>query len=263
MARIALYQLDAFASEPFRGNPAAVCPLESFPEDSAMQSIAAENNLSETAFFVPAGPGRYRLRWFTPTVEVALCGHATLASAWVVFERLAPRLTSVAFETRSGTLTVARGADELVMDFPALPASPVADPPEALAAGLRACPSEVLRATNYLAVFETEDAVRALSPDFARLATLHPYGVIATAPGTDRDFVSRYFGPSFGVPEDPATGSAHCTLAPYWAKRLGKARLAARQVSKRGAELMVEHRGDRVAIAGQCVLFMEGEIVLS
>jgi PhzF family phenazine biosynthesis protein len=262
MTRIPLYQIDAFASEPFRGNPAAVCPLDFFPAESVMESIAAENNLSETAFLVAAGPGRYRLRWFTPTTEVALCGHATLASAWVVFERLAPRLTTVAFETRSGTLVVTRGAGELVMDFPSLPASPVADPPAALAAGLGALPTEVLRATNYLAVFDAEDDVRALSPDFALLATLHPYGVIATAPGRDRDFVSRYFGPSFGVPEDPATGSAHCTLAPYWAKRLGKAKLAARQVSKRGAELTVEHRGDRVAIAGQCVLFMEGEIVL-
>jgi predicted PhzF superfamily epimerase YddE/YHI9 len=253
-----IYQVDAFASGVFRGNPAAVCPLESWLADGVMQAIAAENNLSETAFFVPARDG-YDLRWFTPTLEVDLCGHATLASAHIVFDRLDEAARTVRFHTRSGALEVARGGDLLVLDFPALPAEPC-EPPAALLEGLGARPREVRRATNYLAVFDTEDAVRALAPDMARLLRLAPHAVIATAPGADVDFVSRFFAPAHGVPEDPVTGSAHCTLTPYWAGRLGKERLHARQVSARGGDLWCTDRGARVAIAGRAVLYMEGTI---
>jgi predicted PhzF superfamily epimerase YddE/YHI9 len=249
--RVPLYQVDAFTAELFRGNPAAVCPLEFWPPDAMLQAIAAENNLSETAFFVREGDA-YRLRWFTPKIEVELCGHATLASGFVLLESDG----EVRFATRSGILKVRRDGEVLTMDLPALPALPMAAPP-ALAA-LK--PRETLRASNWLAVFDREDEVRDLTPDFAKLATLHPYGVIVTARGDDADFVSRYFGPSFGIDEDPVTGSAHCTLTPYWSKRLGKTRLAAHQVSRRGGELMCEDLGARVALSGRCVLYLAGEI---
>jgi predicted PhzF superfamily epimerase YddE/YHI9 len=249
--KLPLYQVDAFASEPFRGNPAAVCLLDEWLPDGTLQAIAAENNLSETAFLVREGEG-YRLRWFTPKVEVELCGHATLASGFVLLESDG----EVVFHTRSGTLKVRRDGDVLTMDLPALPATPMAPPP-ALAA---LAPRATLRASNWLAVFDREEQVRALAPDFAALAELHPYGVIATAPGAKVDFVSRYFGPSFGVDEDPVTGSAHCTLVPYWSKRLGKPKLVAHQVSHRGGELICEDRGARVALTGRCVLYLEGEI---
>jgi len=259
--RIPIFQVDAFASEVFRGNPAALCPLPRWLDDSTMQAIAAENNLPETAFFVREGDG-YRLRWFTPTVEVELCGHATLAAGWLLLERLETTRVAVAFATRSGVLEVRRAdGGSLALDLPALPASPMAAPP-ALAEGLGAAPRETLRATNWLAVLDDESAVRAVKPDFATLATLHPYGVIVTAPGDGCDFVSRFFGPSFGIPEDPVTGSAHCTLTPFWAARLGKRQLRARQVSRRGGELSCEDRGDRVRLAGRCALYLEGEIAL-
>jgi predicted PhzF superfamily epimerase YddE/YHI9 len=249
--KLPLYQVDAFASAPFRGNPAAVCLLDEWLPDATMQAIAAENNLSETAFLVREGDG-YRLRWFTPRIEVELCGHATLASGFVLLDGDG----EIAFHTRSGTLKVRRDGDALTMDLPALPATPMA-PPSALAA---LAPRETFRATNWLAVFDREAQVRALVPDFAALATLDPYGVIVTAPGTQVDFVSRYFGPSFGVNEDPVTGSAHCTLVPYWSSRLGKTKLLAHQVSQRGGELICEDRGPRVALTGRCVLYLRGEI---
>ncbi len=256
--KIPNYIVDAFVAEGCQGNPAAVCPLADWLDDRTMQAIAAKNGLSETAFFVPAGRD-YALRWFSPTIEVALCGHATLAAAFVVFERLAPKKRKVTFQTRSGTLSVARAKDVLVMDFPSLPPVPIEAPPM-LEEGLGAAPAETWRAANILAVFETEDAVRRLAPDFEALKRLHPYGVIVTAPGDDCDFVSRYFGPSFGIPEDPVTGSAHCTLIPYWAERFGKAKLLARQVSARGGELTCEDKGERVAIGGRCRLVAASEI---
>lgn len=265
MTTIPLYQIDAFTGRVFGGNPAAVCPLDDWLPDETMQAIAAENNLSETAFFVAQGEdGGYQLRWFTPTVEVDLCGHATLASGHVVLTRLRPDLESVRFATRSGDLSVSRSDGGLLaMDFPALPGED-AGVPHRLVSGLGREPVAVLRATNYLAVFESRDDVAALDPDMEQLKTLHPYGVIATAPAGPEDdgadFVSRYFAPSFGVPEDPVTGSAHCTLIPYWAARLGKDRLVARQISARGGELICEAKGDRVGIAGRAVLYMEGEI---
>jgi PhzF family phenazine biosynthesis protein len=260
--RIPLYQIDAFADGPFTGNPAAVCPLEEWLPDDVMQAIAAENNLSETAFFVPEGDG-YRLRWFTPTTEVDLCGHATLASALVVFRWLMPQRSEVTFQTQqAGPLTVSRDGDLLALDFPARPPSPCAMP-DGLAAALGRPPAAVLAARDYLAVYETADDIRALTPDFAAIARLDRFAVIATAPGTGGiDFVSRFFAPARGVDEDPVTGSAHCTLIPYWAGRLGKMRLEARQLSRRGGALTCALQGDRVTIAGHAVLYLEGRITI-
>jgi PhzF family phenazine biosynthesis protein len=259
--KIPLYQIDAFAARPFSGNPAAVCPLEQWLDEATLQAIAAENNLSETAFFVAEDEG-FHLRWFTPAVEVELCGHATLATGWVIFNRFDWPLEAIDFRTRSGMLTVSRDGDRLAMDFPARPATR-ADTVDAVASALGAHPREVRRADNgnALAVFDSAAEVKFLVPDFARLGALDMFGVIATAPGEgDADFVSRYFAPRAGVPEDPVTGSAHCTLVPYWAERLGKEKLFARQVSKRGGELWCEDRGARTIIAGRCVPTVEGTL---
>jgi len=260
--RIPLYQIDAFAEGPFTGNPAAVCPLDAWLPTETMQAIAAENNLSETAFFVPEGDF-YRLRWFTPSVEVDLCGHGTLASAFVVFRYLAPGRDSVRFQTeKAGELTVGRDGDNLVLDFPARPAlsCPMS---EAVAAALGRPPAALLASRDYLAVYQGADEIASLSPDFAALAMLDRFAVIVTAPGPEGvDFVSRFFAPARGVPEDPVTGSAHCTLIPYWAERLGKSRLEARQLSRRGGRLSCGYYGDRVTIAGRAVLYMEGTITI-
>ena len=261
--RIPLYQIDAFATEePFTGNPAAVCPLEAWLPDPVMQQIAAENNLSETAFFVPEGEG-YRLRWFTPTTEVDLCGHATLASAFVVFSWLTPERREVTFTTQqAGPLTVTRDGDLLALDFPARPPAPCPTP-EGLATALGRPPNTVLAARDYLAVYETADDIRALTPVFAAIARLDRFAVIVTAPGSEGiDFVSRFFAPARGVDEDPVTGSAHCTLIPYWAERLGKNRLEARQLSRRGGALSCATRSDRVTIAGRALLYLEGTITI-
>ncbi len=256
--KIKQYQVDAFASRAFEGNPAAVCPLESWLDDSVLQAIAEENNLSETAFFVPSGRG-FRLRWFTPAREVDLCGHATLASAHIIFETLGYSRDVITFETRSGGLFVARKGKLLEMDFPARVPVPC-DVPQALARGLGQRPIALLAADDYLAVFDSEATVRALKPDHGLLGELDLRGVIVTAPGTDVDFVSRFFAPRFGVPEDPVTGSAHCELAPYWAARLGRNILRARQVSRRGGQLSCELKGDRVILSGEAVTFMAAEI---
>lgn len=244
----------------FGGNPAAIVPLDRWLPEATLQAIAAENNLSETAYFVKQGDD-YHLRWFTPTREVDLCGHATLASAWVLWERLGETAALIRFETRSGDLRVTREADTLWLDFPADPAQPC-PVPSALATGLGQPPNEVLRGRNYVAVYASEAVVRALKPDFRQLATLGEHGVIVTAPGQDCDFVSRFFGPQFGIDEDPATGSAHCTLTPLWAGRLGRRSLRARQVSHRGGELRCELNGDRVLIGGRCAPYLTGEIEL-
>jgi PhzF family phenazine biosynthesis protein len=225
-----------------------------------MQSIAAENNLSETAFFVPEGDG-HRLRWFTPFTEVDLCGHATLAAAFVVFRHLAPWLERVLFQTRSGPLMVSRSGDRLTMDFPSRPPAAVEAHPRLIPA-LGMPPKEVLAARDYMLVYETEEQVRALKPDMAGLREVDRFAVIVTAPGRDCDFVSRFFAPARGVPEDPVTGSAHCTLIPYWSRRLGKKQLFARQVSPRGGELWCEDLGERVHISGQAVEFLSGTITL-
>lgn len=256
--RLRLYQVDAFTGRVFRGNPAAVCPLERWLADSEMQAIAAENNLSETAFFVPEA-GDYALRWFTPTTEVELCGHATLASAYVVFRHLEPARTVVTFRSRSGPLAVAREGEGLAMDFPALPPAPV-EPPAPLVEGLGRAPEAVLAGMDYLAVFGSADAVASLTPDPAALSRLDRRGVIATAPGRDCDFVSRFFAPKAGIVEDPVTGSAHCLLVPYWSKRLGKSRLVAHQISARGGEIDCENRGARVKLVGRAVQYLEGTI---
>lgn len=259
--KIRLFQVDAFARRVFEGNPAAVCPLEAWLPDELLQAIAEENNLSETAFFVPAGAG-FELRWFTPLAEVDLCGHATLASAHVLFEELGHAEPVIRFATRSGELRVERRNGLLAMDFPARPPLPCAVP-SALVDGLGAQPAEVLAADDYVALFDDEAAVRALAPDMARLRQLGLRGVCVTAPGAGAvDFVSRFFAPGVGVPEDPVTGSAHCELAPYWAARLGKDRLQAQQVSRRGGDVACELRGDRVILAGGAVTFMQAEISL-
>lgn len=255
-----LFQIDAFASEVFAGNPAAVCPLDGWLDDTVLQAIAAENNLSETAFFVPE-PGGFALRWFTPAVEVDLCGHATLASGHVVLEILDPGRESVTFSSRSGPLTVSRAGEALAMDFPVLPPEPCV-PPVDLVAGLGVPPETVLAEMDYLAVFASEAVVAALAPDMAALVRLDRRGVIATAPGDSVDFVSRFFAPRAGIPEDPVTGSAHCLLTPYWAERLGKSRLEARQISARGGALTCELQGGRVRIEGRVALYLDGEITL-
>jgi PhzF family phenazine biosynthesis protein len=259
--RIPLYQVDAFTSRLFGGNPAAVCPLSEWLPDATMQAVAAENNLAETAFFVPQGAD-YLLRWFTPTVEVELCGHATLASGYVVTRILAPERRSVTFDTlKAGPLEVTREGDWLAMDFPAWPPEPKPADPRVLAAlGTRPVESFVARGRT-LAVFEGAEEVAALRPDFAAMRRIEGADAIATAPGSDGvDFVSRYFAPYYGVDEDPVTGSAHCVLTPYWAARLGKEQLTARQISARGGELTCTLRGDRVTIAGCAVLYLEGTI---
>lgn len=258
--RIPLYHVDAFTAKVFHGNPAAVCPLPKWLEDEQMRTIAAENNLSETAFLVAEG-GHYALRWFTPRCEVNLCGHATLASGFVILTLLEPAKTSVRFETRSGPLCVQRDGDLFSMDFPALPPWICASAPAELLQGLDPAPHLLLQIKdNYFVVYENEEQVRNTRPDLSLLEKLHPFGVCVTAPGAQVDFVSRYFAPSYGIPEDPVTGSTHCSLAPYWAGRLNKKRLLARQLSQRGGELFCEPRGDRVILAGRAVLYLEGSI---
>lgn len=258
--RLPIYQVDAFSARIFAGNPAAVMPLETWLPDATLQAIAAENNLSETAFFVREGTG-WRLRWFTPRSEVDLCGHATLATAHVMRAKLGLWSGRIAFETRSGTLIVSEAGDKLVLDFPAQPASPV-EAPAGLAAALGVTPREVLQNIDLVCVLDTAQQVRALAPDIAVLARIDVRGVIVTAAGDDCDFVSRFFAPRAGIDEDPVTGSAHCKLIPYWSRRLGKTQLFARQVSARGGELWCEHRGERVTMAGQAVLFLEGVVTV-
>lgn len=260
MPHIPLYQVDAFTSRLFGGNPAAVCPLEGdFLPDSTMQAIGNENNLSETAFLVPNGPDRYRLRWFTPENEIDLCGHATLASAFVVFTHLRPDLAQVAFDTKSGKLVVTRGDGGLLsMDFPSRPPEPGASDSR-LRQALGGKAGSILVSRDYLVVYDSEEEVRALKPAMNALALMDRM-VIVTAPGREVDFVSRFFAPAAGVPEDPVTGSAHCTLIPYWADRLGKTKLHAFQVSRRGGELFCELLGNRVSMAGYAVEFMRGAI---
>lgn len=256
--KLPIYQLDAFSGRVFAGNPAAVCPLGAWLPEPTMQAIAAENNLAETAFFVGGG-GSYAIRWFTPTVEIDLCGHATLASAAVVMTHLEAGLERVRFSTlRAGDLSVAREGERYVLDFPSWPAKPVVVP-DGLERALGARPLQVLAARDYLCVLKDAAAVRALQPDMAALKRLDK-AVIATAPGEDCDFVSRFFAPGHGIDEDPVTGSAHCTLTPFWAQRLGRNRMEARQISPRGGELSVELKGDRVAIGGRVAPYLEGTI---
>ncbi len=258
--RIRIYQVDAFSSQIFSGNPAAICPLEEWLPDDQMQAIAGENNLSETAFFVRNGDG-YGLRWFTPMVEIDLCGHATLASAFIILNDLTPSENSVRFQTKSGTLVVTREGDLFSLDFPSRPPAEC-EVHSRLVEALGGSPQTVLAARDYLVVYASEDEVRKIEPNMLLLSQLDKFAVIVTAPGNDVDFVSRFFAPAKGVPEDPVTGSAHCTLIPYWSKRLGKKKLHAYQVSRRGGELWCEDRGDRITMSGKAARFLEGTIYL-
>ena len=260
VARIPYYQVDSFADRPFGGNPAGVCVLDAWLPEATMQSIAAETALSATAFLVRKGEG-YGLRWFTPKVEEAMCGHGTLGAAWVVLEKLEPGRDAVTFSTGAGPLTVSRDGGRFVLDLPARAIAPCAAP-EGLAAAIGAKPKEVLRGASYIAVLEDGAAVAALAPDLARIAALDLPGVIVTAPGAgyDCDIVSRYFAPAKGIPEDPVTGSLHAQVVPFWAARLGRKTLVARQLSKRGGTLHCEHRGERVLLGANAVPFLSGTI---
>jgi len=262
MADALFFQIDAFTHRLFGGNPAAVMVLPGFLDDATLQAIAAENNLAETAFLVPEA-GDYRLRWFTPLVEVPLCGHATLASAAVVIERLEPGRSTVTFHSASGPLDVRKKGGGYVLSFPARPSEWIATP-AGLAEALGTEPVEVrINAFNYMAVLDNAEQVRALAPDMPAIAAMNRPGVIVTAPGDDgHDFVSRYFAPAKGIPEDPVTGAAHCMLAPYWAERLGKTEFRAWQASKRGGEVVCRIAGDRIELEGGCVFYLEGTATL-
>lgn len=255
---IQFFQIDAFTDRVFAGNPAGVCFLNRWLEDPILRSIAAENNLSETAFLIPAD-NQYELRWFTPKVEVDLCGHGTLASAHAVFEYVRPQARQVDFQTKSGMLSVQRRDDLLLMDFPARRPEPCL-PPARLAEILGVPPVQTLRSRDLLVVYEEEEQIRRLTPDMEKLAALDYFAVIVSAPGKNSDFVSRFFAPKVGVPEDPVTGSSHCTLIPYWSERLGKKQLHALQLSERGGELFCLDQGDRVSIGGRAVTYLSGTI---
>jgi PhzF family phenazine biosynthesis protein len=258
--KLDIYQIDAFADKVFEGNPAAVCPLEEWVSDDLLQKIAEENNLSETAFIVPENQG-FELRWFTPGAEVDLCGHATLAAAYVLYNHLGYSGPEISFSTRSGNLVVKKAAKGLRIDFPA--SMPVAvQSPNNLAAGLGQEPKEVLAAFDYIAVLDSEDEVENLSPDFSKWMDLNLRGVVVTAPGNDVDFVSRCFFPKLRVNEDPVTGSAHCELAPYWGERLGLKNLKAKQLSKRTGLVECGLVDDRVIIFGNAVSYMQGQIII-
>ena len=254
--RLPMYQIDAFADRPFAGNPAAVLPLAAWLPDDLLQAIAIENNLSETAFFVPDGD-QFHIRWFTPGSEVDLCGHATLASAFVLFTELEPTRTHVRFASKSGPLDVSREGDLLVLDFPSRPPRQV-PVPAGLEAALGAKVLSTWLARDLVALLDAEATVRTLKPDLTALARIDAFAISVTAQGDEADFVSRFFVPNQGIPEDPVTGSVHCTLVPFWAERLGRAKLRALQVSARGGELFCELKGDRVRIAGRAVKVLEG-----
>ena len=257
-----IYQVDAFTDEVFTGNPAAVCPLDNWIDDRLMQQIATENNLSDTAFFVKETPGEYSIRWFTPVAEVNLCGHATLASAHVLFEHLQFKGDIIEFHSKSGPLTVVMQNGLLCMDFPAQAPVPTAIPQQ-LAQGLGIFPKEVLRHDDYMAVFGSAADIETLTPDFSVLRHIETRGIIATAPGDDCDFVSRFFAPGLGIEEDPVTGSTHRELAPYWANRLRQTRLTARQLSTRGGYIECEIQNDRVLISGRAKTYLIGDIFVA
>lgn len=256
--QLTLYQIDAFAARAFEGNPAAVCPLREWLPDDLMQSIAAENNLSETAFFVPA-PGGYHIRWFTPAQEVDLCGHATLASAYVIFHVLNEPAPRIEFQSRGGVLGVARDGEWLELDFPAQPPEPC-EVPALIEEAFTNAPAECLRAADYILVFDDEDKVLNAEPDHSVLAQLDLRGVAITAASQRYDFVNRFFAPKHGINEDPVTGSAFTELIPYWAGKLNKKTMTAKQVSRRGGEVRCALAGDRVKIAGKAVAYMTGTI---
>jgi PhzF family phenazine biosynthesis protein len=257
---LALYHIDAFANEPFEGNPAAICPLNAWLPDELMQAIAAENNLSETAFFVPTDQG-YHIRWFTPLHEVKLCGHATLASAYVIFNILGYEEQQIAFESRSGILTVTKIDDWLELDFPTKVPT-VCSTPEQILNAFSATPTECLKADDYIVVFDNEADVAEAIPDIALLAQLDLRGVAITAKSLHYDFVTRFFAPKHGLAEDPVTGSIFTELIPYWSEKLNKTELTAKQISARGGEVGCVYAGDRVKISGRAVQYLVGTIYI-
>jgi PhzF family phenazine biosynthesis protein len=263
--RIPLFHVDAFTDHAFRGNPAAVCFLDFWLDDALLGKVATENNLPATAFLVPSATG-YALRWFSPVCELKLCGHATLAAAFVLFHFVSPQLEEVVFSTLRGDLRVQNGGHLVAMDFPALTAKSCAPSPElvsALAPSLTQADILQTFAGNqtYAVLLSSQAQVQSFQPDVASLKTLHPEVVVITAPGDDVDFVSRYFAPGYGLPEDWVTGSSHCLLTPIWAERLGKSTLQARQLSARGGELSCELRGDRVMLQGKAVATLKGSLI--
>lgn len=253
-----LYQIDTFTDRPFQGNPAAVIPLEMWPPDNIMQSIAEENNLSETAFFVPTGKG-FHIRWYTPKTEVDLCGHATLAAAYVLFNILGYKKDKITFNSKTGTLTVLQKDDWLIMDFPAQPPVP-SNVPDEIVKAFGKVPIECLRSEDHIVVFETERDILAMKPEIDYLKKLDLRGTVITARSSQYDFVSRFFAPKYGIDEDPVTGSAHTQLIPYWAQKLDKTKMKAKQVSRRGGEIVCELHEDRVLISGKAIKFLEGKI---
>jgi PhzF family phenazine biosynthesis protein len=258
---IPIYQADAFTDRLFGGNPAAICPLNEWLPDPLMQKIAAENNLAETAFFVPFGEDEFQLRWFTPEYEIDLCGHATLATAHILYTELGYEGDIIRFHTqKAGTLTVSRHGELYTLDFPSRVAEP-AEAPEGLISSLGdAQPVEVLRSRDYILVYDSEEVIRNMKPDFAALSKIDTVGVAVTAKGSNADFVSRFFAPAAGINEDPVTGSAHCNLIPYWAEKLSKTELHAFQVSARLGELWCELKGDRVLMSGRAVTYLKGDV---
>lgn len=257
---IPIYQADAFTDQLFGGNPAAICPLNDWLSDEVMQKIAAENNLAETAFFVKTKAG-YALRWFTPEYEIDLCGHATLASAHILFTELGYADDIIHFETvKSGILTVKKDGDKYTMDFPSRPPIAIEEPNGLVEALGGATPKAFYRSRDFFVVYNTENEINEISPDFFALSKMDTVGVIVTAPGKDVDFVSRFFAPGAGIPEDPVTGSAHCNLIPYWASVLDKNKLHAYQISARKGELWCELQGERVMMSGKAVTYLKGEI---
>lgn len=258
--KISIYQVDAFTNALFGGNPAAVCPLQEWLPDATMQKIATENNLAETAFFVPTEKG-FHLRWFTPEFEIDLCGHATLATAHIIFTELGYAESIIQFETQTaGILTVSKNGDRYTLDFPSRPPQP-AEMPDGLLEGLNnKIPTEVLRSRDYFLVYDNEQDIIDMQPNHFVLAKVDAVGIIVTAPGREVDFVSRFFAPAAGINEDPVTGSAHCNLIPYWAERLGKTELHAYQLSARKGELWCEYKGERVLMSGNAVTYLKGEI---
>ena len=258
--KIPIFQVDAFSSKIFGGNPAAVCPLSEWLSDEEMLQIAAENNLSETAFFVAEEEGYY-LRWFTPEYEIDLCGHATLATAHVLFQHLGYPKESIHFNSKSGLLSVTKKDQLLTLDFPVRTPEPAPLPP-IIAEGIGKAPKEVLKSRDYVLVYESEEDIQAMKPNQSLLDTINldPGGIIVTAPGTNADFVSRFFTPQASVFEDPVTGSAHCSLVPYWAEKLNKTKLHAQQLSKRGGDLWCELKENRVLISGRAATYLEGFI---
>ena len=262
MPTLKLYQVDAFTQTVFQGNPAAVIPLDAWLPDAVLQNIAIENNLSETAFFVSDGGG-YHLRWFTPIHEVPLCGHATLAAAYVLFYELGYELPTLRFRSQLSDLMVTHTGDQLTLDFPAISYEHLDEYPDILNQAFGKEPAQVWVAhedMNYYLIYDDADFIRSVEPDLALVEQVHPYGVAISARGESSDCVSRYFAPSYGIPEDPVTGSIHCVLVPYWARVLGQKYIHAVQASARGGELFCEDKGERVALSGYAVKYLEGTI---